>query len=342
MSASRDDLFLRNCAGEVTDIKPVWIMRQAGRYLSEYREVRAKFPNFIDFYKNPEASCEVTLQPIDKFGLDAAILFSDILTLLPVSGSDLEFIPGKGPTVHNPIRTLEDTQKLRQVDVEKDLHFVFDAVKLIRKKLDGRVPLIGFAGGPLTVASYMIEGGSSKELGKTKQLLFHTPAAYHALMEHLTQITIQYLQLQVEAGAQVICVMDSWAGHFSPTDYQESIAPYTQRIFKALKETTNVPLVHYANGASALLQQFTGLGADVLGLDWRADLGKAIQDYPEQMFQGNLDPCTLYAPDDIITAKTQDILELVKDRPHIMNLGHGVLPDIPVRGVECFLKTIRS
>ena len=241
--SKRDDLFLRNCNKEVTEIKPVWIMRQAGRYLSEYRQVRQRFPNFIDFYKNPEASCEVTLQPIDRFDLDAAILFSDILTLLPVSGSNLEFIPGKGPTVHNPIRTIEDTENLRSVDVEADLHFVFDAVKMIRKKLDGRVPLIGFAGGPLTVASYMIEGGSSKELGKTKQLMFHTPKAYHMLMEHLTQISIQYLQLQAEAGAQVLCVMDSWAGHFSPADYCESIAPYTQRIFKALKETGKTRVV---------------------------------------------------------------------------------------------------
>ena len=341
-SKNRDDLFLRNCAGEVTEQKPVWIMRQAGRYLSEYREVRANFPNFIDFYKNPEAACKVTLQPIDRFGLDAAILFSDILTLLPVSGSDLEFIPGKGPTVHNPIRTLEDAQSLKKVDVEKDLHFVFDGVKLIREKLDGRIPLIGFAGGPLTVASYMIEGGSSRELAKTKQLMFHLPEAYHLLMEHLTQITIQYLQLQVEAGAQVICVMDSWAGHFSPSDYNESIGPYTKRIFDALRASTNVPLIHYANGASALLKPFTGLGADVLGLDWRADLAQAVTDYPDQMFQGNLDPCTLYAPSEIIEKRTFDILEIVKDRPHIMNLGHGVLPDIPVSGVEAFLKTIRA
>jgi uroporphyrinogen decarboxylase len=336
------DLFLRNCAGEVTAQKPVWIMRQAGRYLTEYKEVRSRFPSFIDFYKNPEACCEVTMQPLEKFGLDAAILFSDILTLLPPLGLDLEFVTGKGPVVKNPLRTLEDAQNLKKVSVENDLWFVAEAVKLITKKLDSRLPLLGFAGGPLTVASYAIEGGSSKELANTKELLFSNPEAFHLIMDTITTLTIEYLKMQVHFGANVLVVMDSWAGHFSIQDYQESIFPYTQRIFQELKQSVSVPLLHYANGAAHLLPNLVNLDCHGLGLDWRMSLDQAIQLAPQKIYQGNLDPCTLYAPDELIIQKTREILEKVQNRPHIMNLGHGVLPTTPVHGVHAFLNAIRN
>ncbi len=338
-----EDLFMRTLAGEVTPVKPVWIMRQAGRYLKEYLEVRGRYPNFIEFYKTPEACCEVTMQPIDRFGLDAAILFSDILTLLPPLGAQLEFIPGRGPVVHNPVRTLEDAEALLAVDVEKDLHFVGDAVKLIVKTLDGRVPLIGFAGGPLTVASYMIEGGSSKELAEVKKMMFANPVAYATIMQKITDITIEYLLFQVECGVQVLTLMDSWAGFFSPQDYREYILPYTTKIITGVKAKTKVPLIHYANGAATLLEDLVSTsGADGFGLDWRMDLEKILKQYPDVLFQGNLDPITLFAPTDVVLKKTQDMVKLVEDRPHIMNLGHGVIPKTPVAGVHAFLKGIRG
>ena len=337
------DLFLRTLAGEATEIKPVWIMRQAGRYLPEYMKVRNSFPNFIEFYKTPEAACEVTMQPLRRFGLDAAILFSDILTLLPPLGSNLEFIPGRGPVIHNPVRDLAGAQALKEVDVEKDLWFVGDGVSTIVKSLDGRVPLIGFAGGPLTVASYMIEGGSSKELAEVKKLMFQSPEAYHMVMDKVTNLTIEYLLFQVERGAQVLTLMDSWAGFFSPQDYNTYVLPYTAKVLKGVKAKTKVPLLHYANGAATLLDQIIPeSGADAFGLDWRVDLEGILNKYPDAIFQGNLDPITMFSTIKDIETKTNEIKELVKDRPHIMNLGHGVIPKTPIEGVEAFIKTIRS
>jgi uroporphyrinogen decarboxylase len=246
------DLFLRNLAGEVTAKKPVWIMRQAGRYLPEYMKVRNSFASFTDFYKNPEACAEVTLQPIDRFGFDAAIMFSDILTLLEPLGLDLEFIKSKGPVVSNPVRSMDDVGCLQKVDVEKDLHYVGEVIGAIQKRLDKRVPLMGFAGGPLTVASYIIEGGSSKELGATKKLIFSNSPVYTELMNILTDITVDYLAFQIESGVNAVVIMDSWAGYFSREDYAAYIFPYTKKIISKLKEKYSVPIIHYANGASVL------------------------------------------------------------------------------------------
>lgn len=335
------DLFLRTLSGESTTQKPVWIMRQAGRYLAEYREVRARYPRFLDFCADAEACREVTLQPLRRFKLDAAILFSDILTLLPPLGADLEFQKGEGPVISNPVRTLADAEALHSVDAEADLAYVYRAVSLIKSALDGRVPLLGFAGGPLTVASYLIEGGSSKELAEVKRLAFGTPEAYHLVMDKITDLTIQYLQLQVQAGADALVLMDSWAGYFSPDDYHQLIFPYTARIFEAI-QGMGVPSLHYANGASHLLPSLTQLQASGLGLDWRVDLSKTLAAYPEHIFQGNLDPTALFAPESIVESKTRSILEMVQNRPHIMNLGHGVLPSTPVAGVEAFLRAIRN
>jgi uroporphyrinogen decarboxylase len=335
------DLFLRTLAGENTPTKPIWIMRQAGRYLDEYRAVRVKYPAFMDFCRTPEAACQVTLQPLDRFELDAAILFSDILTLIPAMGLPLEFITGRGPVVETPVRTMDHITNLKEADAEKDLDYVYKAVRLISSKLDGKIPLMGFAGGPLTVASYMIEGGSSKELAQVKQLAFGSPDVYHALMEKITTLTVDYLLLQADAGADALVVMDSWAGFFSNEDYRELILPYTQRVLQGAAKSKK-PVLHYANGASHLLPELTNLDCQGLGLDWRTSLEKAIELNPDMVYQGNLDPVTLFAPKKIIVEKTQKILDIVQDRPHIMNLGHGIIPKTPVSGVHDFINTIRG
>lgn len=335
------DLMMRTLGGEVTSQKPVWIMRQAGRYLSEYREVRSRYARFMDFCADAEACREVTLQPLRRFQLDAAILFSDILTLLPPLGARLEFVKGEGPVIDNPVRSLEDAERLFKVNAKEDLAYVYRAVKLIHQALDGRIPLLGFAGGPLTVASYLIEGGSSKELAEVKRLAFGSPEAFHLTMSTITDLTIEYLQLQVEAGADALVLMDSWAGYFAPEDYQQLVFPYTQKIFAALKGF-GVPTLHYANGASHLLPHFAELPATALGLDWRVDLDLALEKYPKHIFQGNLDPTALFAPEKVVESKTRALLAKVQNRPHIMNLGHGVLPSTPVEGVEAFLRAIRT
>lgn len=335
------DLMMRTLHGENTAQKPVWIMRQAGRYLAEYRAVRANYSRFMDFCADAEACREVTLQPLRRFKLDAAILFSDILTLLPPLGANLEFVKGEGPVISNPVRSLEDASQLLKVDAEADLAYVYRAVSLIKKALDGRVPLLGFAGGPLTVASYLIEGGSSKELAEVKRLAFGSPDAYHLVMNQITDLTIDYLKLQVQAGADALVLMDSWAGYFAPEDYRTLIYPYTQKIFAAL-QGLKVPTLHYANGAAHLLPHFTDLPATALGLDWRVDMDLALTQYPNHIFQGNLDPTALFAPENVVESKTRALLEKVQQRPHIMNLGHGVLPSTPVAGVEAFLRAIRT
>ncbi len=337
-----NDLFLRACAGEVTEKKPVWVMRQAGRYLPEYMKVRNSFPSFIDFYKNPEACAEVTWQPIERFGFDAAIMFSDILTLLEPMGVNLEFIKGKGPVVGNPIRDRASLDTLTAVDVEKDLNYVGQGIKAIQKKLDGRVPLMGFAGGPLTVGSYIIEGGSSKDLALTKKLAFSKDPVYDVLMSQLADTTIEYLKFQIASGVDAVVVMDSWAGHFSRAEYREFVFPYTQKIISVIRETEKVPVIHYANGASNLYPVMQDLGASALGVDWRVSLKEIIAECPDMIYQGNLDPCMLYAPREEIMRRTQEILEIVKDRPHIMNLGHGVTPTMPIEGVQAFIDAIRQ
>ncbi len=335
------DLFLRTCGGESTPIKPVWIMRQAGRYLEEYRKVRASFPSFVDFYMNPEACCEVTMQPLRRFKLDAAILFSDILTLLPPLGVGLEFVSGRGPVIARPVRSAADVDALPELDVEADLSFVYAAVRKIVKTLDGRIPLLGFAGGPLTVASYMIEGGSSKELAETKRLAAVDPIAFGKLMEKISRITIQYLRLQVEAGAQALVVMDSWAGYFGPQDYRELILPWTRMVFEGIQDL-GVPTLHYANGASHLLKDFAALPCQGLGLDWRIEMPQAIEIAGHKVLQGNLDPTALFGPTETVRRRTRELVQQIQNRPHIMNLGHGVLPQTPVSGVQAFVETLRQ
>ncbi|HKP96777.1 MAG TPA: uroporphyrinogen decarboxylase [Fibrobacteria bacterium] len=322
---------------------PVWIMRQAGRYLADYRRVRALFPNFLDFCRSPEHVAEVTVQPVDQIGVDAAILFSDILVLLPPMGLSVEFQEKRGPVVANPLRDDAVIAALPGGDLNADLGYVFEGIRLAKKALGDRVPLIGFAGGPFTVASYMVEGGSSKELARLKALMFSRPEVFTALMGKIASVTSAYLREQARQGADVLTLMDSWAGYLGPDAYRDLVLPHTRGIIAAVKaEFPHVPVVHYANGAPHLLPHFAGLGADVVGLDWRVNLGDALRAYPGQIFQGNLDPCALYGSPAQIAAKVKALKAEVGSRAHIYNLGHGILPDVSPDHARAFVEAVHE
>lgn len=336
-----EPLFLRTCKGEVTAQKPVWMMRQAGRYLPEYLEVRSGFKDFLAFVRASSAAAKVTVQPVERFELDAAILFSDILVLLPPLGLDLEFVPGKGPQILKPVRTAQDVLDLRDFDIQAELFYTREAIGKAQDLLRLRAPLLGFIGGPLTLASYAIEGGTSKNLQETKQFFYREPEAFSALLQKLAEISGEYLRLQAAWGCDALVIMDSWAGHLAAEDYRQMAKPYTARAIQ-IARSAGVPILHYANGAAHLLKDFADLGADVLGLDWRADLKTALRDFPNAVFQGNLDPAALFAPEAEITRRTRAILSAVQARAHIMNLGHGVLPGTPLSGVQAFINAVRQ
>lgn len=336
-----DSLFLRACKGEAGGQKPVWMMRQAGRYLPEYLEVRSAFPDFLSFVRNSDAAAKVTVQPVERFGLDAAILFSDILVTLPPLGLDLAFVPGKGPQIGKPVRTAKDVLNLHAFEVAEELAYTREAIEKTCELLKGRTPLLGFIGGPLTLASYAIEGGTSKNLQETKKFFYREPEAFKNLLDKLAELSGEYLRLQAVWGCDALVVMDSWAGHLSARDYRAMAKPYTARAIQ-IARAAGVPILHYANGAGHLLGEFSELGADVLGLDWRTDLPRALGAFPGAIFQGNLDPATLFASKEVITERTREILAAVGARPHIMNLGHGVLPGTPLSGVEAFITAVRA
>jgi len=317
-------------------------MRQAGRSLPEYRAIR-EGKAMLDSCLDPELAAEITLQPVRRHDVDAAILFSDILVLLPPMGLQLEFKESKGPVIANPLRTDEAIEALPGGDLNHELRYVFEGIKLSKRALGGRVPLIGFAGGPFTVASYMVEGGSSKELAKLKALLFTRPEIFQVLMTKLATVTAAYLCEQIRSGVDLVTIMDSWAGYLSPEDYREYVFPHTRNIIAAIKGAyPHVPVIHYANGAPTLLPHFAALGANVVGLDWRMNLADALKTYPGQIFQGNMDPCMLYAAPERIAAKVASMKAAVGNRPHIFNLGHGILPDIPVEHARAFVRAVHG
>lgn len=334
-------LFLDVCRGKVTATKPVWMMRQAGRYLPEYMEVRSQFASFLDFVHDAKASAKVTVQPVDRFGVDAGILFSDILVVLPLLGVNVEFLPGVGPRIQNPVRSAIDVASLHSENPADALPFTKEAIERSVDLLKGRAPLLGFIGGPLTLASYAIEGKTSKDLQETKKLFYTEPEAFHKLMDRIAETAGEYLRLQAAWGCEALVIMDSWAGHLSCEDYCKMALPYTERAIEIAKQA-GVPILHYANGAGHLLPSFAKLGVNGLGLDWRTSLKDALQAYPQKVFQGNLDPALLFAPVAEIRRRTCEILELVKDRAHIMNLGHGMLPGTPIEGVQAFINTVRN
>lgn len=336
-----ESLFVRAAKGKTTE-KPVWMMRQAGRYLPEYRDLRNRFPNFLSFVKNPEAAAEATLQPVKRFDLDAAILFSDILVTLPCMGFDLKFVPGKGPVIENPVRSISDVQNLHDVDLEKSLDYTAKAIRLVRKNLSKSKALLGFVGGPLTIASYAIEGGSSKDLHRTKALFYNDQQTYKLFLTRIAHLTGEYLAFQANCGADALVIMDSWAGLLGKADYEQMAKPYTETVISIVHKLTDAPIIHYANGASHLAESLLTLDADVFGVDHRADLSALFKKYPDKVFQGNLDQAMLFASAAQIKFHTNEILKCAKDRPHIMNLGHGILPETPIENVQAFIDAVHE
>ncbi|MDQ7840101.1 MAG: uroporphyrinogen decarboxylase [bacterium] len=321
-----NDRFLRACRREPTDCTPVWFMRQAGRYQREYRALRARH-SMLELCRTPELCAQVTLLPVEQLGVDAAILFADIMLPLIGLGVPFDIVEGTGPVIGTPIRTDAQVGALRPLEPERDLPFVLEAIRLIRGEV--RVPLIGFAGAPFTVASYLIEGRGSRDLPHTKAMLYGSPALWHRLMHRLTDATIEYLRAQVAAGVQALQLFDSWVGALAPRDYEAAVLPHMQRLFGALA-ALEVPVIHFGTGTAGLLPQMARAGGDVIGVDWRIRLSDAWARIGGAGIQGNLDPATLLAPFEVAAGAAHDILSESAARPgHIFNLGHGVLPQTP-------------
>ena len=337
----RNSRFLRACRCEPVDATPIWIMRQAGRYLPEYMEVRSRV-KFIELCKTPELAAEVTLSAQRVLGVDAAILFADLLPILEPMGLDLEYAAGEGPVIHNPVKSPADVDRIRELESIEPLSYVFDAVKLIRQELPKDVPLIGFGGAPFTLASYVIEGGGSKNYIRTKTLMYTDAGAWRALMSRLAGSLVRYLNAQIAAGCQAIQLFDSWAGCLSPGDYREFVFPFTKQVIDGLPG--DVPVINFLTGNPALLPLCRDAGGDVIGLDWRVDLknGWGAVGY-DRGVQGNLDPITLYADLDTIRRRAKAVLDAAEGRPgHIFNLGHGVTPDVPHANVKALVHIVRD
>ncbi|HQY56898.1 MAG TPA: uroporphyrinogen decarboxylase [Nitrospira sp.] len=336
-----NDRFLKACRREPVDCTPVWFMRQAGRYMVEYRRLREKH-SILDLCKTPELAAQVTLQPIDRFALDAAIIFADILLPLEPMGLSLEFAEGEGPIIHNPVRDRAAVDGLKVID-ERDLQYVMDAISLTRKMLAGRVPLIGFAGAPFTLASYAIEGGSSRNYIHTKQMMYREPETWHRLMDKFARVITGYLRRQIKAGAQAVQLFDSWVGCLSAGDYAEYVMPHVQLIFEGLKHE-GVPLIHFGTGTTAILKAMRQAGGDVIGIDWRIPIDEAWALVGhDRAVQGNLDPVTLFGPISEVERRVTDILRRAAGRPgHIFNLGHGILPNTPVENVAATIDLVHK
>ena len=332
---------LRAARREPTAYTPVWLMRQAGRYMPEYRAVRARH-GFLELCKNSEAAAEVTLQPVDRLGVDAAILFADILLVAEPLGVGLQFAKGEGPVIHRPVRSEADVARLPAVDVAGDLGFVFETVRLAVKGLGGRVPLLGFAGAPFTVASYLIEGGPSRDFLWTKRLMHEAPEAWHRLLSQLVDVTAQYLNGQIAAGAEAVQLFDSWVGALSPADYGAYVLPHTHALIAAL--APGVPVIHFGTGTAGLLPLMRAAGGDVIGVDWRVDLDAAWAAVGHDVaVQGNLDPAVLLASPAVIRAQTRHVLDRARARPgHIFNLGHGIHQATPVDHVRALVDIVHE
>ncbi|MDI6745313.1 MAG: uroporphyrinogen decarboxylase [Thermodesulfovibrionales bacterium] len=339
-----NDTFLKACRGEKTDYTPVWFMRQAGRYLPEYQKVRSKV-DFLTLCKTPELAAEVTIQPVDILGVDAAILFSDILIPLEAMGMKLEFSESKGPVLYNPIRDDAAVSRLKKIKPEEDVPFVMDTIKILRKELEKKVPLIGFSGAPFTLATYMIEGGSSKNFLNTKKMMFQSPELYGKLMKKIVNTVISYLSSQIAAGAQAVQIFDSWAGILAPDDYKEFELPYVKKIVSSLKKQhPETPVIYFANNCAGIIKDVKKSGADVVGVDWRIDIADAIKRLGKKAaVQGNLDPCALFSSGEELEKKIQDILIKAENaKGHIFNLGHGILPETPVKNAIAAVEAVHK
>ncbi|MHB8090378.1 MAG: uroporphyrinogen decarboxylase [Syntrophales bacterium] len=338
---SRADRYLNACKKEAVDCTPVWIMRQAGRYLEEYRAVRTKH-SFIEVCKTPELAVELTLQPVRRFEIDAAIIFADILLPLEKMGIDFEFTKDDGPRINNTVRTRADVEKIRAINPMEEMAYLMDAIRMAKRELNGKVPLIGFSGAPFTLASYITEGGGSRNYLYTKTLMYQEPATWHLLMEKLTDMVIVYLNDQIKAGVQAVQVFDSWVGCLSQADYREFVLPHQKRLMASLD--ASAPHVHFAFNASHLLKLIQEAGGDVIGLDWRIELDAAWKALNYQTgVQGNLDPVALYGSREYIKRRVQEILAKAENRNgHIFNLGHGILPTAPIDNVKYMIDIVHE
>lgn len=336
----KNDLLLQALNGEDVERPPVWMMRQAGRYLPQYMKLRKKY-SFFERVETPELACEITLQPIDELEPDAAIIFSDILTIPQALGIDVELIPGKGPVMGNPIKTVDDAFAILAEDVPEKLQHVMDAITLTRKELNGRVPLIGFAGAPWTLFCYMVQGEGSRNFDKAKAFLTQQPDASRHVMKELTKASIDYLKAQIEAGAQVLQIFDSWAGILSPDDFNEWSLPYLMEISNSIKD---VPVIVFAKGAWYALERLSfKSGAAALGLDWTISPEFAREKTRNNVtLQGNFDPTHLLGPIDDIERKTKRMLDRFGTKRYIANLGHGILPNVPVDHARAFVETVKN
>jgi uroporphyrinogen decarboxylase len=329
----KNDTFLRALLRQPVDYTPVWMMRQAGRYLPEYRATRARAGSFMDLCRNPELACEVTLQPLERFPLDAAILFSDILTIPDAMGLGLYFTKGEGPRFQRPVRDAGDVQRLAVPDMEEELGYVMDAVGLVRRELGGRVPLIGFSGSPWTLATYMIEGGSTKSFAQSKTMLFDRPELMHALLAKMSDAVTAYLNAQVARGAQALMIFDTWGGVLTPQDYRDFSLGYMTHIIEGLTreaEGRRVPVILFTKGGGQWLDRMADSGCDALGVDWTLDLADARRLVDDRVaLQGNLDPSILYAPPERIREEVARVIASYgRGSGHVFNLGHGIHPDV--------------
>jgi uroporphyrinogen decarboxylase len=336
----KNDLILRAARGEKTERVPVWLMRQAGRVLPEYRAVRAKTSGFIEMVMNPELAAEVTIQPVDILGVDAAIIFSDILVIPEAMGLPYLMEEKRGPWFPEVVKSVADVEKIRIANPEEDLAYVLDAIKLVKRDLNDRVPLIGFAGAPWTIFAYMVEGSGSKTFSRAKQMLYAEPELSHKLLKKITQSTIVYLKAQIAAGANMVQLFDSWAGILSPETYNTFALQYISEICDAI---TEVPVTVFAKGAFFAREGMGKLNCDVVGLDWNMDVAESRRLIGEgKTLQGNLDPCVLYASYDQVKAETNKMLQAFGGQRHIANLGHGLYPDITPDKVKCFIDTVKE
>jgi uroporphyrinogen decarboxylase len=347
MTTLKNDRLLRALLRQPTDMTPVWMMRQAGRYLPEYRATREKAGSFMDLCKNPELACEVTLQPLERYPLDAAILFSDILTIPDAMGLGLYFEEGEGPKFERPIQSEADVKALGIPDPEGELRYVMDAVRTIRRALDGRVPLIGFSGSPWTLATYMVEGGSSKHFGKVKAMLFDRPDLMHQLLAKLASSVTHYLNAQIAAGAQAVMIFDTWGGTLTQRDYRDASLAYMERIIAGLTreaEGRRIPIIIFTKGGGEWLELMARSGADALGLDWTTDISEARSRVGNQVaLQGNMDPSILYASPERIRQEVASILEgYGHGNGHVFNLGHGIHPGINPEHAGAFINAVHE
>ena len=337
------DRFMNACRRLPVDATPVWLMRQAGRYMAEYRALRERY-TILEMIKTPDLAAEVTMQPLRAFDLDAGIIFADILPVLEPMGLQLEFVQGEGPLIHNPVRSSADVDGLRTEPAEEALAFTLDAIRKVQAELAGCIPLIGFSGAPFTLVSYAVEGGASRNYTTTKSLMYEQPKVWHRLMEKVSQAVGDYLAAQARAGADAVQLFDSWAGALSPADYREYVLPYSARAIETAKAEGDVPLIHFGTGTSGYLGLLKQAGGDVIGVDWRADLAEAWAGLGDDVaVQGNLDPVVLFGPVEGIRRQAGRILDSVQGKPgHIFNLGHGILQHTPVDHVAALVDFVHE